>query len=676
MGELRKSLSMPVIVLITINSIVGSGMFFLPAIGARVAGPSSIIAWVILSLTYIMVAMAFGELGSMYPKAGGIYEFAKQAYGRFTSFFVGWVAWLISNITIAMLVVAAIRYLLPRNTGVIALPFGMSMNILLFKLLFSIFWVLLFHLMAFRGMKTSAIMLVTFSIITMIILLFIAIPSIMHFNIHNLSPFFIKSGITDNIGVILLATFLISETFFGLESVLFLSEETENPRKTIPRALILGMLIISLLTIVLVISSLGAVDWRVFSGIKSLPGSEALIFGGKVNAPFAYLAWKFMGALGLKVITLGTYIVILGAAAGWVVTGPRLILALAKDRLFLSQFANIHEKYHTPYKAIIFQFFSTTLFIILSFFGSGYETLLRLLIPLVLLTMAGVLLTLIILRRKKPDAERPFRLPGGSFTAFLLILGHLALIVAWLMKESDAWGIFKLGMSFIFVGLPVYLLIEFYYDPKMITEVNDIFAYFNFFTEKIAVPRWLKRDVIGELGELKNKIVLEYGCSVGTLTIELAKAVGPAGRVYAVDLSKNELKITRRRIERAVWESEERVHGKVHVIHDPLQTTRVHPSIGYADAIVSIGMLSYIQDVNKVLREMNEILPDEGRICFVEYLNFFRIFPNVEWLNNENRVRETFRKNGFVVHVEKRKGKLWDYIMIYGMKTSRSVEFV
>jgi len=113
MGELKSTLSFPVILLITINSIMGTGIFFLPAKGAGVAGPMSIISWVIMSLISIYIAMCFGELSSMFPKSGGIYEFCKQAYGRFISFLIGWLCLIAANVTIAMLMIGTPSQLIP-----------------------------------------------------------------------------------------------------------------------------------------------------------------------------------------------------------------------------------------------------------------------------------------------------------------------------------------------------------------------------------------------------------------------------------------------------------------------------------------------------------------------------------------------------------------------------------
>ena len=80
------------------------------------------LSWVILSFIAIYMGMCFAELSSMFPKAGGIYEYCKQAYGRFPSFVIGWMTLIAGNITIAMLVVGAITYLLPVDVPLVKIP--------------------------------------------------------------------------------------------------------------------------------------------------------------------------------------------------------------------------------------------------------------------------------------------------------------------------------------------------------------------------------------------------------------------------------------------------------------------------------------------------------------------------------------------------------------------------
>ena len=135
MGELKKVLGFPAILLITINSIMGTGIYFLPAVGVARAGPASLISWLIMTIIAIYIGMCFAELCTMFPKAGGVYEYSKQAYGRFTSFVIGWITFIAGNITIAMLVVGAIQYLLPYELpvqkAIISLAFILIFNYIL-----------------------------------------------------------------------------------------------------------------------------------------------------------------------------------------------------------------------------------------------------------------------------------------------------------------------------------------------------------------------------------------------------------------------------------------------------------------------------------------------------------------------------------------------------------------
>jgi len=224
--ELKKTLSFPVLLLIAINAIMGTGIFFLPAIGAREAGTASIIAWLVLSVTAIYVSLCFAELASMFPKAGGVYEYCKQAFGEFPSFIIGWGTLIAGNITIAMLVVGAIRYLNPELPEIL-------------KIGASVFFILVFNFIAYKGMDISKAMLVTFAVITLISLSIVIIPGLLNIKMSNFKPL-----MTHSYNEILIAMFLIAETFFGWETITFLSEETKDPRKTIPKALFFGTIII------------------------------------------------------------------------------------------------------------------------------------------------------------------------------------------------------------------------------------------------------------------------------------------------------------------------------------------------------------------------------------------------------------------------------------------------
>jgi len=649
-------------------------MFFLPAIGAAVAGPASIISWIILSLASIYTAAVFGELVGMYPKSGGIYEYSKQAYGTFSSFLIGWTSWLVGNVTTAMLIVGAITYLLPHNSPIL----------LVAKIMASVFWILVLNIMAYRGLKTSAVMLVSFAILTVTVVLFLTLPSLINIpallhgslltnlNFQNLTPFFIGGSLGKNVLLILVAVFLISEAFFGIESVCFLAGETKNPEKVLPKTLVKATIIIAVLTLLLVVSSLAVVKWQVFSGLTHLSGQEAALFGETVQAPYAYLAWKLFGDIGMKILVLGTYLVIIGAAASWIVTGPRLVLSLAEDRLFPPQLADIHKKYNTPYKAILFQTIVSSLFILVAFLGgsNGYQTLLEILVPLVLLMMALVMLIVPILRKKQKQVKRPFKVWFPKTGPILMFLFYIFLIVIWILKSpQESAYILKLAFSFVILGVPIYLLLTFMYNPEAIIVATELFASMSLWLENFTLPKRVRKEILYLFKNLEEKHILDYGSGVGTMTLLLAEKTGPKGKVTATDLSKKNLKILRKRLYKKGYEH-------VTLLHDPHQVNRVHPSIKEVDVVISVGMLSYVQDLEKVLKDMKFALKKNGKICFVEYVDYFKILPNPQWLRNEEVLKKIFHKQGFGVQVVKIHGLFWNYLFIYGDKIGSEMKEV
>ena len=88
--------------------------------------------------------------------------------------------------------------------------------------------------------------------------------------------------------------------------------------------------------------------------------------------------------------------------------------------------------------------------------------------------------------------------------------------------------------------------------------------------------------------------------------------------------------------------------------------------------IFSVGMLGYVQDIKKILKEMSDILPEAGKVCFIEYVDYFKIIPNPKLISKKNELIKTFRNAGFTVRIEKIKGFLWNYCLVYGIKTKHS----
>jgi|TARA_B100000315_G_scaffold10335_1_gene9954 amino acid transporter len=634
MTELKRVLGFGTILGLAIASIMGTGMFFGTAVGASYSGNASILSWVLLSIVAVYISTFFGELVAMFPRAGGVYEFSKQTYNRFTSFMIGWLAWLVGNLTTALLIVAAIDYLIPDPSQYII------------KMIISVILIIILNIIAFHGIEASGFIVTVLAILSISIILSVIFPGMFFMDLSNLTPFFAFGTIP-----VFITMFFIAESFFGWESVTYLSEETVNPEKIIPKALVYGTMIVGILATILAVVSLGIAPYQILT---------------VTPAPLSLVFERIYGAFG-QILNYGVFIALIGSAAGGIITMPRLILALARDKLFISQLSDIHPRYKTPYKAIIFQ--AAISLIVFGMAFGRYRTLLSLLLPLGLIMYIFIILTIPILRKKYPDIKRSFKVPFVKIGPYLVVGFLFSLMVLWIVAEPNAWQILKLGLSFVSIGIPIYLLLEIYYDPDFIVKVNDSLAYFTLLTEKIILPKPVRKEILASLGNIRNKTLLEFGCSVGTLTLDLAENVKPGGRVYATDLSEKDLMITHKRMTK-------RGHRHVIVIHDEHQVNRVHPDIPPVDAIVSIGMMGYLQDVRKVLREMKELVPYGGKIVFVDYADFFKMIPNVAWLSNDATIEKLFREAGFSVFVTRKKGLFWNYVFVYGIKFQRDIPYV
>ena len=637
MTELKKSLGFWSIFSITVTAMIGTGMFFGTALAAGKAGNASILVWIFLGFLTVYVAGCFGELTSMFPSAGGTYEFAKQTYGKgLVSFLIGWTSWVVINMMNSLLIVAALDYLIPTNYGAIV------------KIVMAAAIILVLNAFAYRGAEGTSAVLGFFAFVIIVVLIAIIGVGFTHINYANYTPFFSLP-----FAGLFVALFFIMETFFGWENATFMAEETKDAEKTIPKALIAGALFVVVLGVLLAFMMLGVIPWHILAG-SSTPVSDltAILFNSSI----------------VVFVNIGIALALIGSAAGGLIGGPRLLLGLARDKLFIEQLADVHPKYQTPYKAIIFQ---TIVSIIIIIFGFGdYEYLLELLVPIALMMYISIIMAVPILRFKKPNHPRPFKVWFGKIGPTIVSLIYIATIAIWLLTTKNAENMFNLGLSFIFFGIPIFLLLVSYYDPESIKRLNDYFAKFSVFFENMSFPKEFKKELLGYFrDDFAEKTILDYGAGVGTLTLYLADMVGPKGKIYATDLSRNNIDILIKRAYKGGYKN-------IEIIHDEHQVNRVHPNVKNVDAVFSVGMLGYIQNVSKVLKELYKILPRNGKICMVEYVDYFWIIPNVKWLSSTEQIEKVFKEAGFSVHVQRKRRLFWKYVIIYGIKTTETVPYI
>lgn len=617
--ELAGTLGFKVILLITINSIMGTGIWFLTSAGAKHAGPASLISWGILALISIYIAMCFSELVSMYPKAGGVYEYAKQAYGRFASFIIGWSTSIAGSVTIAMLLLGALQYLIPIKYSFYYIPIALAL-------------IIIFNAIAYRGMQTSTYMLVTFALITLVTVLAIIVPGLFSINIENYTPFFIFPSLN-----ILLAIFFIAETFFGWESATFLSSETKNPKVVMPKALIYGTIVIAILALLLSVVGLGIMPWQDY---------------GESSAPLRDLGQVLFGGIGKIFFTIFVFTSIIGAVACWVVTAPRLLMSIAEDKLFFVQFAKVHPKHKSPYVSIIFQVLVVSTLVII---GSGkYETLLHMLVPLILFVYSSVLFSVTYLRFKQPNTKRAFKVPFGKVGPILTIGFMIFLLIMFIKHTHGALDILKISASLILLGVPAYFLIELFYDKPYVKLRRIVLVKFLHYFNLLPFKKITFNKIYNFLGPYKKTdLIVDYDSSAGAFSKIIINKKTLHKEIIVVTRTKEEQKLIKA------------LHKNIKIKY---QKDLNMSGLSKIDKFVSFQSLGFVDNIDKFLTQFSKSLEKNAKFAFYIRHHFLYVTPNAVEIGNFENLKKSFKKVGLEITINTKKKLFGREYLILGTK--------
>ncbi len=405
---LKRVIGVRSLTMMAINVTIGAGIFALPAVVAMQLGSSAIWAYLICGLLMVPTLLCFVELGTKITTSGGSYAYVEKAFGPLAGFLTNTVYWL----GYAVMTDAALAIVMTDNLA----TFFPVLSVPLYRMVFLTILMGGLAMLNVIGVKESSRFVVTIAIIKITPLLLLIVVGIFYVDVDNF-----KSGNSFSVTNLGEASLILFYAFGGAESVLSATGEIKEPKKTIPRALILGVLMIFLIYVFIQIVAQGILGDTLAS---------------QSTAPLVGVAEKVFGQYGMMLLVASAAISCFGTISGDLLACSRMPYAAARDGLLPSYLAKLHPRFATPYRSIILY---ALVGLLLSVSG-GFRQLAIMSSASLLLVYVGVIAATIRLRSMK--SENSFTIPGGLTVPVLAMMGTLWFLSNLAAREVMAVGIF------------------------------------------------------------------------------------------------------------------------------------------------------------------------------------------------------------------------------------------
>lgn len=438
-AELRRSLTLFSLTMIAVGSTIGSGIFRTPGkIALQLHLPEYVIAlWVLGGLVALTGALTFAEMGSMFPGAGGLYVYLREAYGDAVGFLYGWFILFISTSgSIAALAAVCSEHILylfgSGRESSMELP--LAVGITIFLTIVNLFGVKIGEFMAnlFTGAKLLGLLLIIGAG------LFFARPEAAAANavsdFAHTPPMSLYSAFA-------IAFVGVLWSYGGWQHASYLAGETQNPQRNVPRAMMLGAAIVTLVYVMANIAYMRLLPVEQIANSKTIAADamNTLFNGG--------------GTLMALLIALSTF----GTTGIYCMTAPRIYYAMARDGIFFKKLAEVHPKWQTPANAILIQ--SGWSVFLLLFWGT-FEDLIEYVTFMDWIGLMMVGTTIFVFRRKRPDAQRGYKTVLYPITPIIFITICIWFVSFTLIENPvKAWA----GIGVVAAG---WLAYRFYFSKK------------------------------------------------------------------------------------------------------------------------------------------------------------------------------------------------------------------
>lgn len=386
------------LVFLIINSVIGAGIFALPAKVFALSGTYSILAFLVCAFVMMVLILVFAEVSSRFEQTGGPYLYVHKAFGSIPAFVIGWLLMLTRLFSYATLINLMVLYLSFFSDAFNQPEVRVGMILLITAMITYFNWI---------GIKNTAKVSNILTIAKLFPLLVFILVGLFFIDFENF-----KGGSVPTLNDFSAASLLLIFAFGGFEAGLVNSGEIVNPKKNLPFGLISAAAVIAGIYILIQVVSIGT--------LPDLASSDK---------PLADAATGFMGWWGGVFITIGAVISILGTLNVQILSGSRLPFALSEEDQLPKIFGKIHPKFATPYISLLF--FSGLVAFVAIFWG--FMNSLAVSVISRLLLYALVCASLIKLRKNQPTNAKFFKIRYGNQMAIVGIL-----LTIWLLSGTRA----------------------------------------------------------------------------------------------------------------------------------------------------------------------------------------------------------------------------------------------
>jgi APA family basic amino acid/polyamine antiporter len=428
--NLKKEIGFFGLTMIAVGACIGSGVFLTPSDIALQLGNGKwvIVAWLIGGVVALTGALTFAELGALFPEAGGVYAYLQKGYGKMIAFLYGWsILTVITSGAIAALSLAFARYVaavVPLSEAGVLVT---AASALIAVTLINVFGVKLGEL--FSSVFTSFKLIG----IAAVVLCGIFLGSQIQGNLSNT-----ENSMSVPASAMALALIGVLWSYGGWHHASYLSAETKNAQKVVPRAMILGAFIVTLTYVLVNLAYMSLLTIPEMSASQAVAADaiEKLVPAGAV--------------LIAVLIAISTF----GTAGIYTLSAPRIYFAMGRDGTFFSWLAKIHPKYGTPFNAILLQ---SGWALVLLFFWGTFEKLITYVVFMDWIFMILAALSLFIFRRQNIRKEGTYRTLGYPITPIIFIgISTWFIIYTIIGRPEQAIA----GLILLLIGVPVFLFFK------------------------------------------------------------------------------------------------------------------------------------------------------------------------------------------------------------------------